>query len=82
VKLAKGHRQLASQLQATAQQMAGYRDLPMGRHDEKAMSDPKVLEAFERFVLLEQELLALLQKSVERDQKMLAEFHGTGGSSG
>jgi hypothetical protein len=71
--LATAYRKIAEDLQATAAQMAAYRKLPMGRHDEKAMSDPKLLRAFERFVTLEQDLLDVLQSRVERDRKMLVE---------
>ena len=76
VKLEMEFRRIASQLQATAEHMAGYRDLPMGRHDERAMASPKALDTFATFVRVEQELLGLLQKAVERDQKMLAEMQG------
>jgi len=69
--LAKQHRAIAASLQATATQMASYRDLPMGRHDQHTMSSPNVVEAFERFMKREQELLALLEKSVQRDETML-----------
>lgn len=72
VKLAKEFRDIAARLQATAEHMAGYRNLPMGRHDRQALAGPKVVKAFETFVRLERELLALLQSSVERDQKMLS----------
>lgn len=75
VKLGREYRSIAAHLQATAQHMAGYRDLPMARHDERAMASPKVLEAFAKFVTLEQELLALLETAVARDQKMLAGMH-------
>src|SRR5205823_72831 len=57
--LVKEHRAIGAQLQATAQRMAGYRDLPMGRHDEKVMSDPKAFAACERFVSIGQELVEL-----------------------
>ena len=80
VKLAKECRSVATQLEATAEHMAGYRDLPMGRHDEQAMADPKVLEAFSRFVKLEQDLLALLHRAVEQDQEMLVVMRGAGDS--
>jgi hypothetical protein len=70
--LAKDHRQAGLQLQAMAVQMAGYRDLPMGRHDAKAMTAPAVLESYQRFVGLEEELLTLLQRRVEQDRQMLA----------
>ena len=77
-KLAQEHRQTAGELVATADEMAGYRDLPMGKHDEKRMSDPRLLEAFERVVSLEQELLWLLQERIARDQKMLIDMPGGG----
>jgi len=74
--LAKGYRQIATQLQTIARQMAGYRDLPMGRHDPKAMASPKLRDAFEKFVSLEQDLLTLLQKRVEQDRTMLMAMGG------
>ena len=77
VALASQYRKIAAQLQATAKQMAGYQDVPMGRHDQKAMSSPQFREAFERFVKLEEELLSMLQKRLEADRKMVAEMRGT-----
>jgi hypothetical protein len=77
-RLATGHREIAAQLHAVADEMAGYRDLPMGRHDAKAMSDPAVLEAFEKFVAIKQELLALLQEMAEQDQRMLVAMRAAG----
>ena len=76
VSVAREHRSIAAQLRETARHMAGYRDLPMGRHDERSLADPKVFEAFEKFVKVEEELLALLQAAVERDRQMLAAFAG------
>ncbi len=55
-RLAPQHRAIASQLESTAAQMAGYRDLPMGRHDMSKMSDPKMRDAFTKFVAAEEEL--------------------------
>jgi hypothetical protein len=72
--LAKEYDTIATHLKSTAQKMAGYRDLPMGKHDQKAMSDPKVLKVFEQFVTLEQELGTLLGTRLEQDQKMLSEM--------
>jgi hypothetical protein len=80
LKLANDHRKIAAQLQAASGEMAGYRDLPMGRHEQQALSSPQVVEAFEHFVKVEQELLALLQQRVEQDRKMLVEMRGAGGS--
>jgi septal ring factor EnvC (AmiA/AmiB activator) len=76
VALAREHRSLADQLRATAQRMAAYRDLPMGRHDERALADPRLVAAFAKYVKVEQELLAQLRRAVERDQQMLAAFSG------
>jgi hypothetical protein len=69
--LARRHRDAAAQLAAAAGQMAAQRDLPMGRHDLRAVS-PEVAEAFQRFVDRKQELLALLQRQLEEDRRMLA----------
>ena len=82
VKLAAEHRRLAEHLTAVADRMAAYRDLPMGRHDEAAMSESGVSEAFERFVAGERELLALLQGWVERDERMLAQMREATQASG
>jgi hypothetical protein len=70
--LAKEHREIATRLEATAARMAGYRDLPMGRHDARALADPRLLQAFDRFVQREEELLSLLLAAHERDSEMLA----------
>lgn len=64
-------RQTAAQLEGTAKQMASYRDLPMGRHNEKAMTHPRMLEVFEQFVKQKQEVLALLEQTAARDNKLL-----------
>jgi hypothetical protein len=69
--LVKQLHQAASQLQATAHQMAGYRDLPMGKHDEQAMTHPEVRETFEKFVTQKQELSSLLEQTAERDNNLL-----------
>lgn len=64
-------KQAALELHMTAKQMVGYRDLPMGRHDEKAMAHPSVREAFERFIREKQELLTLLEGTAEQDNQIL-----------
>jgi hypothetical protein len=74
--LVEKHRKAATQLREIARQMAGYRDLPMGRHDPKAMSSPAVVEAFENFVRLERELLALVETRLEQDRQMLVAMAG------
>jgi formiminotetrahydrofolate cyclodeaminase len=69
--LVKELQQAADRLRATANQMAGARDLPMGRHDEKAMTHPRIYETFERFVKGKRELSALLEQTSARDNQLL-----------
>ena len=69
--LVKEFRQIAAELYVAADRMAGYRDLPMGRHDEQAMTHPGVRETFETFVKQKQELLSLLTQTIERDNHLL-----------
>ena len=76
LKLVQEHRKIAALLEATVEEMAASRDLPMGRHDAKAMSSPAVVEAFERFVEVERELAGLLEERVREDAKLLAEMGG------
>ena len=78
LRLTEEHRQASARLRGIGQEMAVARDLPMGRHDQQAMSSPEVAEAFQRLVRAKQELLALLQRMVEQDQGMLAEMGGPG----
>ena len=74
LRLAEEQRQAAGRLRAVAGEMAAARDLPMGRHDVQTMSSPEVADAFQRFVKARQELLAVLQRMAEQDQRMLAEM--------
>lgn len=70
--LAKEQRSIAAQLQATALKMTACRNLPMARHDAKAMVGKEPVGAFKTFVGLEQELATLLQDRLEQDREMLA----------
>jgi hypothetical protein len=67
--LAQENRKTAAALKETARRMAGYRDLPMGAHDMSVMSSPKAVAAFENFVKLEDELVALLRLRVMRRKR-------------
>jgi hypothetical protein len=73
LRLAEEQRQAAARLRAVAGEMAAARDLPMGRHDESAMTSPEVADAFKQFVKAKQDLLVLLQGMAEDDRRMLAE---------
>lgn len=79
--LAHQHRAIAAQLESTAAQMAGYRDLPMGRHDMSILLDPKMREAFSKFVAAETELCTQLQHRLEEDHALL-ESMGSAATSG
>jgi hypothetical protein len=69
--LVENHRRAARDLRAIAEEMAGYRDLPMGRHDLAALSQPDALRPFATLVRLEEELLVLLQARLQQDHAML-----------
>jgi hypothetical protein len=73
LRLAEEQRQAAARLRAVAGEMAAARDLPMGRHDESAMTSPEVADAFKQLVKAKQDLLVLLQGMAEDDRRMLAE---------
>jgi len=70
-KLLKDLRQIAAQLSVTASEMAGYRDWVMGRHDQKAMTHPRVRQAFEQFIQRKGELIELLKQTDDRDNQLL-----------
>ena len=65
-------RDVSRRLTAVAKRMAGYRDLPMGRHDMRTMMDRDNVAAFQRYVRVEEELLGLLRSRLDVDHGMLA----------
>ena len=65
VQLANEQRETAARLLATANEMAGARELPMGLHDFNEESASQLATAFEKYVRIEQELLALLRQTAE-----------------
>ena len=77
--LANEQRETAARLLATANEMAGVRDLPMGRHDITEQSKSQLVEAFTKYVRVEQELLLLLEQAAQQDQNMLSEMCGGNG---
>lgn len=64
-------RSISAQLAANARRMAGYHDLPMGRHNEEQMAGHEAVVAFERFVRAERALLAHLTDTVSEHEAML-----------
>jgi hypothetical protein len=79
LRLTEEHRQAAARLRSVSREMAAARDLPMGRHDQTALTSPEVADAFQRFVTAKQQLLALLQQLQEQDRRLLAELAGQAG---
>ena len=69
--VASALRTAAAQLQATADRMVGYRELPMARHDERAMNSLEIRDAFARFIEREHDLSALLNIWIQQDRAML-----------
>ena len=69
--VARQHREIARQLHGLAKELAGYRGLPMGRHDREAMAHPLAASQFEKFVKREEELLTELQGRLEEDRLLL-----------
>ena len=70
--LAGEYRNLTSQLRATADRMAGYRDLPMARHDADAMVESDIRDALANLVERERDVAAILETWIAEDQAMLA----------
>ena len=71
VRLTAEFRGIASHLAATAGHMASYRDLPMGRHDPRAMASPAVVDAFKKLIRVERDLVVVLSDMYERHQEIL-----------
>jgi hypothetical protein len=67
-------RSISAQLAVSAGQMAGYHDLPMGRHDARKMSGREAFGAFEELVRTERKLLSLLTRSVGEHEAMLEQM--------
>jgi hypothetical protein len=66
------HRRIADALCAVSREMADQRYLPPAPHDARAMADPRVLQAFESYVRVEQELAAWLASEGQREARRLA----------
>jgi hypothetical protein len=73
-KLIDAHRRAAEMLSATGAEMARCRDLPPATHDLEAVASAKARAVFEDVVKRERELLALLERRVENDEKMLLDM--------
>lgn len=70
-RIAEDWRSAGPQLHGIATQMAGYRELAMGPHDDAAMAGPQFRDAFERFVNAERELAGFLKAQIAEYGAML-----------
>jgi hypothetical protein len=70
-------RTLGSGLRSVADEMAGYRDLPMARHVASALAAPEIMTAFRNLVQVEREVLDALGRAFEQDRQILEMFEGT-----
>ena len=77
--LASAHRRIAGELADTAERMAGYRTLLMGRHDMTVMMSAPPRHAFAGFIKQEEALVALLETRLAQDKAMLAAMAAAGG---
>jgi hypothetical protein len=73
-RLVAEHRELAARLKALGDEMAGYRALPMGRHDWQVLASPPAVDALERLTRREDEALGLLQQHLSEDQGFLGQM--------
>ena len=69
--IARGLRSAAAALHAAAAEMDAAVDLPMGAHDMAAMTTTDVLDAFERHVAAEEDLLRVLEARRADNEQML-----------
>ena len=76
--LVKELKESALQLHLTANQMSGYRTLPMGRHNMKEMNHPRVREMFDKFMKEKRDLLSLLEGTMQRDNQILETMSASG----
>jgi hypothetical protein len=76
--LVSKYQAVADQLHTLAKEMAGYRDLPVARHDMAIMADPKMAETYAQVVRAKEDLLENLQDRIEGERQMLAEMRGIG----
>ena len=74
MELVERHRRAAAELHSISEQMASYRDLPMGRHNLEVLTTREAANVFEALVNVEQELLSLLEERLEQHRPLLSEL--------
>lgn len=69
-RLAAQHREIAARLRSVADEMAGYRDLPMAPHDMNVLGAPEAVTAFESYIAALRQAIATLQATLTRDEAL------------
>ena len=73
-RIADSWRGIAPQLHALASQMAGYKGLAMGPHDDAAMTGPEFARAFARYVAVERDVASVVKAQLDEYGPMLDEM--------
>ncbi len=73
-RLVSDHRKTGAELRALADAMAGYRDLPMGKHNVAAMATADAVRVFTNFVRMEEDLFELLRRRLDEHRAMLGQM--------
>jgi hypothetical protein len=68
------HRDIADRLARLSREMADYRDLPMGRHNDEAMFPERVAADFQRLVERESGVLETLRSQLDIHRMMLSKM--------
>lgn len=67
----KFHKDIAGKFKKAGEDMAKAKDMPACKHDEKAMADPKMMEAMMKMVKAEKELSEMMAKDVADAEAMM-----------
>jgi hypothetical protein len=70
------HREIARKLEVIAREMEGYRDLPMGKHEQEVMLTDRAVVVFENYIWSKRDLLVFLKSILEFDQAILGQMNG------
>ena len=73
-RLVSDHRRTGAELRALADAMAGYRDLPMGKHNMAAMATADAVRVFTKLVRMEEEAFDLLRGRLDEHRAMLGQM--------
>jgi hypothetical protein len=67
----KFHKDVGAKFKKAGEDMAKMKDMPACKHDDKAMADPKMMEAMMKMVKTEKELSEMMAKDVADAEAMM-----------